>query len=49
VPDVAIYATSKKLEPPSYAEGFDTLYDVRIADNGAFEVHEWTDGDGSVS
>ena len=45
VPDVAIYATRKKLAPPSYAEGFDALYDVRIADNGAFEVHEWVDSD----
>src|SRR5437763_8485874 len=41
VPDVAIYATSKKLTPPSYAEGFDTLYGVRIAGPGTFEVHEW--------
>ena len=49
VPDVAIYATSKKLTPPSYAEGFDTLYEVRIADNGAFEVHEWTDSDDAIS
>ena len=48
VPDVAIYATSKKLTPPSYAEGFDTLYEVRIADNGASEVHEWVDSDHSV-
>jgi predicted kinase len=48
VPDVAIYATSKKLEPPSYAEGFDTLYEVRIAGDGAFEVHEWTDNGAPV-
>src|SRR5207248_1491072 len=40
VPDVAIYALSKKLMPPSYAEGFDTLYCVRVAGHGAFEVHE---------
>jgi hypothetical protein len=39
VPDVAIYATRKKLAPPSYAEGFDTLYEVRIAGDGVFEVH----------
>ena len=41
VPDVAIFTTSKKLAPPSYAEGFDMLYVVRIAGHGAFEVHEW--------
>ncbi|HEV2457206.1 MAG TPA: ATP-binding protein [Ktedonobacterales bacterium] len=40
VPDVAIYATAKKLQPPRYAEGFDALFDVRIAENGQFEVRE---------
>lgn len=30
VPDVAIFATRKKLEPPSYSEGFDELYEVRL-------------------
>jgi predicted kinase len=49
VPDVAIYATSTKLTPPSYAEGFDTLYAVRIANHGAFEVHEWIGSDHSAS
>ena len=29
VPDVAIYATAKKLEIPSYDEGFDELYTVK--------------------
>ncbi len=38
VPDVAIYVTASKLVPPSYAEGFDTLYDVHIAENSGFEV-----------
>ena len=28
VPDVAIYATARKLEWPSYEEGFDELYEV---------------------
>ena len=49
VPDVAIYATSKKLTPPSYAEGFDALYDVPIAGHGAFEVHEWMDNISAAS
>lgn len=39
VPDVAIYATAKRFEPPTYAEGFDRLYAVRIAGDGAFAVH----------
>lgn len=29
VPDVAIYATQRKFEEPSYGEGFDELYLVR--------------------
>jgi predicted kinase len=46
VPDVAIYATAKKLQPPGYAEGFDALFDVRIAGDGRFEVREWSSDDG---
>jgi predicted kinase len=38
VPDVAIYATAKKLVPPSYHEGFDDLISVRITEDSAFEV-----------
>jgi len=38
VPDVAIYATAKKLAPPSYSEGFDELFRVRLTDDSAFEV-----------
>lgn len=38
VPDVAIYATDKKLVRPSFAEGFDKLSLVRIAGNSDFEV-----------
>jgi predicted kinase len=41
VPPVAIYATRKKLQPPSYAEGFDQLYSVRIAEDDAFQVQPW--------
>jgi predicted kinase len=40
VPDVALYATRKRLESPSYAEGFDALYFVRM-DAGGWEVAEW--------
>ncbi len=38
VPDVAIYATAKRLVPPSPAEGFDELFRVRLTAGGAFEV-----------
>jgi predicted kinase len=37
VPDVAIYATAKRLVPPSRAEGFDELLYVRLNDS-TFEV-----------
>ncbi len=38
VPDVAIYATAKKLEHPSYSEGFDELFRVRMTDDSAFDI-----------
>jgi predicted kinase len=38
VPDVAIFATAKRLVPPSYSEGFDELHRTRITDNSTFEV-----------
>ena len=38
VPDVALYATAKRLQPPSYAEGFDQLYRARMAGEGGWEV-----------
>lgn len=41
VPDIAIYATIKKMVLPSYDEGFDRLFFVRMADNLAFEVKTW--------
>ena len=37
VPDVAIFATAKRLVPPSRAEGFDEIYRVR-PDGRVFEV-----------
>ena len=42
VPDVAILAAAKRLELPSWEEGFDKLFYVRLAD-GAFIVEEWQD------
>jgi predicted kinase len=41
VPDVALFATAKKLERPSPGEGFDVLYYVRIVDGGDFELSPW--------
>jgi predicted kinase len=38
VPDVAIFATKKRLQPPSRAEGFDDLYTVRVGPGGEFTV-----------
>ncbi len=41
VPDVAIFATAKRLVPPSRAEGFDEVYRVRISEGSGFEVSPW--------
>ena len=38
VPQVAIYATAKKLVPPTHEEGFDELFGVRIVGDSGFEV-----------
>ena len=43
VPDVAIYATAKKLVRPAYSEGFDLLYEVAIGENGTFIVRKWVE------
>ena len=40
VPAKALAATSKKLEMPSYEEGFDELYFVRITETGTV-VEKW--------
>ncbi len=39
VPDVAVYATAKRLERPSYSEGFDELFCVCLTDDSGFGVH----------
>jgi predicted kinase len=44
VPDVAIFATAKRLVPPSYSEGFDELHRTRITDDWTFEVRAETHG-----
>lgn len=42
VPDVAILSTAKKLEIPTWDEGFDRLFYVRLADQ-RFVCEEWQD------
>jgi predicted kinase len=38
VPEVAIFTTAKRLVAPMKDEGFDELYQVRIAGDGGFDV-----------
>lgn len=40
IPVMGIYATAKKLQVPTLAEGFDALYYVRIEGGGGFMVEE---------
>ncbi|MDB5308982.1 MAG: hypothetical protein JWO38_3184 [Gemmataceae bacterium] len=40
VPDKAVQITARRLEPPTRAEGFDRLYQVRLIDGGGFTVTE---------
>ncbi|WP_205504603.1 AAA family ATPase [Rufibacter psychrotolerans] len=40
VKDIALYDVRKKLRPPSFQEGFDRLFSVRIQGDG-FVVQEW--------
>jgi predicted kinase len=43
VPDVAIFAIRKRLEPPSLEEGFDRLFTVRLDEsNGRFDVEPYS-------
>ncbi|MGC1393498.1 MAG: ATP-binding protein [Coleofasciculaceae cyanobacterium] len=41
VPDVGIYATSRKLERPELKEGFDQLFYIKFADNNEFIISPW--------
>jgi predicted kinase len=38
VPDVAIFVTVRKLEPPSREEGFDEVLEARLEDDGSWAV-----------
>lgn len=44
VTDKAIHITWRKLRRPSYAEGFDALFHVRLGPEGGFHVSEWEGG-----
>ncbi len=41
VPEKAIFITAYRLEPPTYAEGFDTLYYVRTGRDSTSENPTW--------
>jgi len=41
VPNAALFATHKKLELPSYNEGFDSLHYVKKDTNGGFIVEDY--------
>ncbi|MGZ3538484.1 MAG: hypothetical protein ACXVAB_10675 [Thermodesulfobacteriota bacterium] len=43
IPVKGILATSYKIRPPSYDEGFDELYRVRVDAQGLFQDEEWSD------
>ncbi len=43
VPNLGIYATSRKLERPSINQGFDQLFYVKFADNNDFEICLWNE------
>lgn len=38
VPKVAIFTALKRLQPPSFEEGFDEIHDVSAAEGGGFSV-----------
>ena len=43
IPVVDILDTYKRLQLPSYEEGFHRLYSVRLMDNNSFVVENWQD------
>jgi predicted kinase len=49
VPDVAIFATAKRMTPPTLDEGFDELHAVSILADGRFDVRAITDREGPPS
>jgi predicted kinase len=47
VPDIAIFATLKRLARPSYAEGFKKLFYVDNKGDQGFEVSDWQEEENS--
>ncbi|WP_373542823.1 hypothetical protein [Chamaesiphon sp.] len=43
IPDKGIAGTANRLELPSYAEGFDELYYVKLLPAMQFVVEQWQD------
>jgi len=43
IPEKGILSAYRKLELPSFDEGFDRLFYVEIAEDGQFNVKEWRD------
>jgi predicted kinase len=43
IPEKGIFSSYRKLELPSFDEGFDQLFYVEIAEDGQFIVKEWGD------
>jgi len=41
IPDAGIFGTYKRLQLPTFDEGFDELYYVSINENNGFEIKEW--------
>jgi predicted kinase len=48
VPDVAIFAAAKRLQPPALTEGFDQLYIVHSLPDHMFRIREWPAQDSSA-
>lgn len=48
VPDIALFATLKKLARPSYAEGFSKLFYVQTTEEQGFEVDTWQEEEDAV-
>ena len=46
VPRVGLAATWKRLQPPTWAEGFDELKVVELPQEGGFVVREWSREEG---
>lgn len=45
VPDVAVFATLNRLQPPDRDEGFDEIYVVRLLPDYGFTVRPWPTGE----